>query len=64
MYATIQDMRLSFGERECSSLADPDYSGGINEPVMEARYSVPVLRSMVIWWPAIPPPGQIPRAFW
>ncbi|HDW3554126.1 TPA: DUF1320 family protein [Escherichia coli] len=36
MYATIQDMRLSFGERECSSLADPDYSGGINEPVMEA----------------------------
>ncbi|MGL5344847.1 MAG: gp436 family protein [Plesiomonas sp.] len=36
MYASIQDMLMSFGERECSALADPDYSGGINEDVMAA----------------------------
>ncbi|CDL80190.1 gp436 family protein [Xenorhabdus cabanillasii] len=36
MYATQHDMVLAFGARECRSLCDPDMTGQIDEPVMNA----------------------------
>jgi phage gp36-like protein len=37
MYATREDMVLAFGEKECVSLTDRDFTGAIDDAVMDAQ---------------------------
>lgn len=37
MYATRDDMVTAFGERECVSLTDREFTGGIDDAVMQSK---------------------------
>lgn len=64
MYATRDDMVLAFGEKECGSLTDRDFTGDIDDEAMNGALNRASAESIAIWRGVIRCRGRIRREFW
>jgi hypothetical protein len=61
MYATRDDMVRQFGETECIALTDREYTGEIDDDVLNGGLCGPPPPLTAIWLVAIRCRGPIPR---